>query len=69
LGLSIPITKVSFSLQEEEPKLTIEPPLEDDSANWSFRLLHPTPKHVAALCIDVRHEQTVTIEVDGGVSL
>lgn len=69
LGLSIPIAKVQFSLVDEQPRMTIEPPLEDDSARWRFCLLRPTPEHVAALCIDVRQQPMPNIEIDDSLSL
>ncbi|MEM7443477.1 MAG: 4'-phosphopantetheinyl transferase superfamily protein [Pseudomonadota bacterium] len=53
VGLSVPIAKLSFALLNEKPKLTIEPPLTDDSAGWRFCLLRPTPRHVIALCAEV----------------
>ena len=64
VGLSIPIAKVQFSLVAEQPRMAIEPPLEDDSARWRFCLLSPRPEHVAALCIDVRQQPLVNIEVE-----
>lgn len=69
LGLSIPIAKVQFSLADEQPSMTIEPPLEDDSAHWKFRLLSPRPEYVAALCVDVRQQPMPNIEVDDSLIL
>lgn len=69
LGLSIPIAKTSFSLVNEQPRMTIEPPLEDDSARWKFRLFSPRPKYVAALCVDVRQQPMAYIEVDDNLRL
>ncbi len=69
VGLSIPIAKVQFSFVDEQPRMTIEPPLEDDSARWRFRLLRPTPEHVAALCVDVRQQPMPNIEIDDSLAL
>lgn len=69
VGLSIPIAKVAFSFVNDRPRMTIEPPLEDDSARWRFRLLRPGPQHIAALCVDVRRQPMPNIEVDESLSL
>lgn len=68
LGLSIPLAKISFSFANEQPSMSIQPPLDDDSARWGFRLLRPSTQHVAALCIDVRQQPMPSIEVDDSLS-
>jgi len=64
IGLSIPLPGLSFRQFGETARLTIDPSLEDDSGNWTFRLFQPGPRYVAALCVDVGRRPPVTVEME-----
>jgi 4'-phosphopantetheinyl transferase len=64
LGLSLPLSGLSFQASGETARLTIDPSLHDDSADWAFRLIQPGPQFVAALCIDARRRSPITVEME-----
>lgn len=51
LGLSLPLERISLTLDEGQPRLTLDPSLGDDAASWQLALWSPTATHAAALCV------------------
>jgi 4'-phosphopantetheinyl transferase len=52
LGLTLPFGKFAFQLaDDQQPRLKIDPSLDNQAAAWRFTLTRPTATHLAALCI------------------
>lgn len=51
MGLSLPLDKFSFDLDGSRIRISIDPLLEDDPADWQFFLNKPTPVHQLALAV------------------
>jgi 4'-phosphopantetheinyl transferase len=52
IGLSLPMSHFSFDLSEGAPiGVRFAPSLCDEPSRWSFALLRPTPRHVAAVAL------------------
>jgi 4'-phosphopantetheinyl transferase len=51
LGLSLPLERISLTLDDAQPRLTLDPSLGDDAASWQLALWSPTATHAAALCV------------------
>lgn len=52
MGLSLPLDRFSFLLDEAPPiRIAFDPRLRDDPQRWQFDLRRPTPEHVLALGI------------------
>ncbi len=51
LGLSLPLERISLTLDDGQPRLTLDPTLGDDAASWQLVLWSPTATHAAALCV------------------
>ena len=53
-GLGLPLASLSFRLgPEAPPELMSAPNGTDAVGNWSFRTSRPTPKHIAALAVNI----------------
>lgn len=52
IGISFPTRKLCFSIDADDSiQVAFKPELEDNAAHWQFRLIRPTPEHVAAIAI------------------
>jgi len=51
LGLSLPLERISLTLDDGVPRLALDPSLDDDAASWQFALWSPNASHAAALCV------------------
>ena len=59
-GLSIPLEEFAFHLsRSEQPRLEIDPVLDDQAAGWRFSSLRPTIVHLAALCVYLPDQPTI----------
>jgi 4'-phosphopantetheinyl transferase len=54
LGLSLPLSKFSFQLDDDAAQVDIgfEPGLDDSPARWRFWQLRPDANHLVALCLE-----------------
>jgi 4'-phosphopantetheinyl transferase len=74
LGLSLPLDGCSFHVSVDgHIGVSFEPRVNDDARAWQFQLVHPTPRHVAAVAVHraadgaeraVRIRQTVPLRVE-----
>lgn len=51
LGLSIPLKKFAFVLEDSRIHFAADPSVEPDSSQWRFWLMHPSANHSAAVCV------------------
>lgn len=52
LGLSIPLGKFGFRLNEAGPELWTHPELDDDASRWAFAQRRPSDAHWLAICVE-----------------
>ena len=50
LGLAMGLQGVAFELGGDAPRICFDGG-DEDPDDWQFELLHPTPRHVMALCL------------------
>jgi 4'-phosphopantetheinyl transferase len=53
MGLSLPLASFAFDFEEAEPRIAFAPPIDDDPARWSFRIVDHQG-HRIALAIEAR---------------
>jgi 4'-phosphopantetheinyl transferase len=52
IGISHPTQKLSFTIGGDDSiQVAFRPELKDNAGHWQFRLLRPTPEHIAAIAI------------------
>ncbi len=61
LGLALPLDRFTVELGGEAPRL-IAPADDDRAGSWQLQLLHPTERHVAALCLCPGAVPTVLVD-------
>ncbi|MBV9911553.1 MAG: 4'-phosphopantetheinyl transferase superfamily protein [Sinobacteraceae bacterium] len=50
-GLSIPLCKFCFALDDSHIQFGADPSIDSDASQWRFWLLHPATEHSAAVCV------------------
>lgn len=50
-GLSIPLRKFAFAVDDPHIRFRADPSIEPDRSKWHFCLLHPAADHSAAVCV------------------
>ena len=57
IGISFPTRKLYFTIgADDRIQVTFKPELEDNAEHWQFRLIRPTPEHIAAIAINKNNQ-------------
>ena len=51
VGISFGLSRFSFRIDGEAPRISFEPGVPQDPLNWQFSLLRPGPNHVLATSV------------------
>ena len=51
LGLSVPLERISISVNAGVPRLTLDASLGDEAAAWQLEIWSPTASHAVAVCV------------------
>ena len=70
MGLSLPLPKFSFHVDEDGPiRISFAEELEDDARRWQFAAFRPTDRHRLAIAVDRRDAGDLHISVRGTTPL